>query len=310
MSTASLSPAASVVPSRRARKSIIATENVETTDPLTCSCSRSQNTQKNGPANSSVFGLKCVVCGEHCGRPSLLDLFSGAGGAAQGYRRAGFCVLGVDHKHQPRYVPHGGCRFVQGDALEYVKAHGHEFDAIHASPPCQAYTLMRHMGKRAGENAPDLVAPSRDALITVGAPWVMENVVGSPLRNPFTMCGSAFRLGVRRHRLFESSHLVLSQPCCHDNEWPIAVWGDGRPSRKEARREHKGPIAVYGDHPEDSAIHRASSDKPGLTRRAATLEVARTAMGIDWMDWGEITQAIPPAYCEFIGRQLIQAIGR
>jgi DNA (cytosine-5)-methyltransferase 1 len=238
----------------------------------------------------------------------LLDLFCGAGGAAMGYHRAGFTeIVGVDIKPQPRYP----FTFVLGDALEYVKAHGHEFDAIHASPPCQAYTLMRHMGKRAGENAPDLVAVTRERLLSVGAPWVMENVVGSPLVNPTTLCGSPFGLGVRRHRLFESSVLILRASCIHDpDSWPVAVWGDGRPSRQEARRAHRGPIAVYGDHPEDSAIHRADHDAPGLTRRAATLEVARTAMGINWMDWREITQAIPPAYTEFIGRQLIQALAR
>lgn len=231
----------------------------------------------------------------------LLDLFCGAGGAAMGYHRAGFEVVGVDHKPQKHYP----FEFHQADAFAFLEQHGHEFDVIHASPPCQAYTLMRHMGKRAGENAPDLVDKMRDALIATGKPWVIENVVGSPLVNPFVLCGSSFGLGVRRHRLFESLYLIFDQPCNHDpSQWPVAVWGDGRPSRQEARREHRGPIAVYGDHPEDSAVHRATNNKPGLTRRAATLGVARTAMGIDWMDWKEITQAIPPAYTEWIGKQL------
>ena len=232
----------------------------------------------------------------------LLDLFCGAGGAGMGYHRAGFEVIGVDHKPQPRYPFEFHCE----DAFTFLEKHGHEFDVIHASPPCQAYTLMKHMGKRAGENAPDLVVQTRAALEATGKPWVIENVVGAPLFTSLMLCGSSFGLGVRRHRLFESSQFIFSIPCNHDpNAWPVAVWGDGRPSRQEARREHKGPIAVYGDHPEDSAIHRASQDTPGLTRRAATLQVARNAMGIDWMDWKEITQAIPPAYTEWIGKQLL-----
>jgi DNA (cytosine-5)-methyltransferase 1 len=237
-------------------------------------------------------------------KPRLLDLFCGAGGAAMGYHRAGFEVVGVDINPQPHYP----FEFHQADALEFPLG---GFDAIHASPPCQAYTLMRHMGKRAGEDAPDLVAATRRRLESSDTPWVMENVVGSPLDNPVILCGSAFGLGVRRHRLFESSHLIFRAPCNHNpNAWPVAVWGDGRPSRQEARREHRGPIAVYGDHPEDSAIHRADNDGPGLTRRAATLQVARDAMDIDWMEWREITQAIPPAYTEWIGRQLMAVVER
>ena len=220
-----------------------------------------------------------------------------------GYSRAGFTeIVGVDIKPQPRYP----FTFVQADAMTYPLD---GFDAIHASPPCQAYTLMRHMGKRAGEAAPDLVGATRARLEASGVPWVIENVVGSPLRNPIMLCGSSFGLGVRRHRLFESLILLFRQPCSHDPEsWPVAVWGDGRPSRQEARREHRGPIAVYGDHPEDSAIHRSGQGKVGGTRRAATLKVAQDAMGIDWMTWREITQAIPPAYTEWIGKQLIRAI--
>ena len=236
-----------------------------------------------------------------------LDLFCGAGGVTKGLQRAGYVVTGVDILAQPNYC---GDFFYQADALTfgtYEFLHG--FDLIWASPPCQAYTLMRHMGKRAGEGAPDLVAATRDRL------WwarpkahVIENVVGSPLRNPTLLCGSMFGLGVRRHRLFETSFLILRPICQHEPErWPVAVWGDGRPSRQEARREHRGPIAVYGDHPEDSAIHRANNNAPGLTRRAATLAVASEAMGIDWMEWKELTQAIPPSYSEFIAKQITEA---
>ena len=232
----------------------------------------------------------------------LLDLFCGAGGAAMGYHRAGFTeIVGVDIKPQPHYP----FTFVQDDALDYLEGLIFDrattrFDAIHASPPCQAYTTMRHVGKaRLVERVryPELIEVTRDLCRRAGLPYVIENVVGSPL-DRFNLCGSFFGLGVRRHRLFESNVLLLGQRCRHDpSAWPVAGW---------ARREHRGPIAVYGDHPEDSAIHRRGKDKPGLTRRAATLAVAQRAMGIDWMTWPELTQAIPPAYTEYIGRQLLE----
>jgi DNA (cytosine-5)-methyltransferase 1 len=210
----------------------------------------------------------------------LLDLFCGAGGCAVGYHRAGFTdIVGVDLKPQPRYP----FAFVQGDALEYLAEHGREFDAIHASPPCQAYTSMRSLGKGAGKNAPDLVGPTRDLLEASSRPWVIENVPGAPLFNAVMLCGSMFGLRVRRHRLFESSFFMLGITSC----------------------EHKpGALAVYGDHPEDAFLH-AKSMPQGSVKRAPTIDAARLAMGIDWMVWKEITQAIPPAYTEFIGKQLL-----
>jgi DNA (cytosine-5)-methyltransferase 1 len=208
-------------------------------------------------------------------RPRLLDLFCGAGGAAMGYHRAGFEVVGVDIKPQPHYP----FEFIQADAMTYPLD---GFDAIHASPPCQAYTSMRNMGKTAGRNAPELVEPTRAGLISAGKPWVMENVVGSPLWNPLMLCGSSFGLGVRRHRLFESSELIFGLSCRH--------------------ADSPKPIAVYGDHP------RQPGDKTYRVNRARTVEEGQQAMGIDWMPWKPLTQSIPPAYTEWIGRQLITAL--
>jgi DNA (cytosine-5)-methyltransferase 1 len=238
----------------------------------------------------------------------LLDLFCGAGGCARGYQEAGFHVTGVDSKPQPRYA---GDVFVQGDALEYVAAHGREFDVIHASPPCQAYTSMRHMGKTAGQDAPDLVAPTREALRSLGSLFVIENVVGAPVTKWLLLCGSMFGLGVmrsgewqelRRHRLFESNFLLLGPRCQHRSGRTLPVWGDGRPSRREARKARA--IAIYGDHPQ-----RTLKDVTYRVNRAHSLAEAREAMGIDWMEWREITQAIPPAYTRFIGEQLLRALG-
>jgi len=144
----------------------------------------------------------------------LLDLFCGAGGAARGYQQAGFHVVGVDIKPQPRYA---GDQFMQGDAMEYVSAHGHEYDAIHASPPCQTFArVTAWRGSRA--NHTDLLAPTLAALARTPAPWVVENVPEAPLRADLILCGTQFGLTVRRHRVFQLggwSLFELRPPCHH-----------------------------------------------------------------------------------------------
>ncbi|MCE5324915.1 MAG: DNA cytosine methyltransferase [Planctomycetaceae bacterium] len=175
----------------------------------------------------------------------LLDLFCKAGGAAMGYHRAGFEVVGVDIEKQPRYP----FEFHQGDALEYLAARGHEFDAIHASPPCQRHSnLTRRWGRNSSH--PDRIADVRKGLMRTGKPYVIENVVGAPLCNAIMLCGSMFGLGaagfyLERHRLFESN---------------VMLW-----TRGECR--HKGPaLPVYG-HTGGSAIVGRSSSRawtPGV----------------------------------------------
>ncbi len=138
-------------------------------------------------------------------RPRLLDLFCGAhaGGAARGYQQAGFYVVGVDHLPQPHYV---GEEFVQADALEYLAEHGAEFDAIHASPPCQAYSIMRNLPWLRGKEYPQLIEPTRIVLEAVGALWVIENVMGAKLPAAW-LCGGMFGLPFYRHRAFETNWL-------------------------------------------------------------------------------------------------------
>ncbi len=203
-------------------------------------------------------------------RPRLLDLFCGAGGASVGYHRAGFDVLGVDVKPQPRYP----FEFVQADAMTFPLD---GFDAIHASPPCQAHSSLRH---RTRGDYPDLVGATRDRLEAWGGPWVMENVTGAPLRNALVLCGTEFGLGsagrvLRRHRLFESNVTLMGAGGCHCAGRAVGgVYGTGG-----AGMMTRG----FKFHPVD----------------------ARTAMGIDWMTRAELSQAIPPSYTQFIGEQLL-----
>jgi DNA (cytosine-5)-methyltransferase 1 len=213
-------------------------------------------------------------------RPLLLDLFCGAGGAAMGYHRAGFDVVGVDINPQPHYP----FEFHQADAMTYPLE---GFDVIHASPPCQHYVQWNGINREKWGDVPehpDLIPPTRDRLLYSGVPWVIENVVGAPLRSSTMLCGSMFGLGVRRHRLFESSELLLRQPGCRHTGDELAVYG-----KLDGRR-----IWTRADGSE--------------VRAARTIEEAHRVMGIDWMTWEEIREAIPPAYTEFIGEQLREVI--
>jgi DNA (cytosine-5)-methyltransferase 1 len=227
----------------------------------------------------------------------LLDLFCGAGGASMGYHRAGFEVVGVDAAPQPRYP----FAFIRADALALSPAFVRGFDAIHASPPCQAHTALKTM-HNAREHA-DLVPASRTLLQQSGRPWIMENVVGAPLVNPTTLCGTMFGLGVedaelRRHRIFETSFHVLAPQCRHGAARDtIGVYGGHIRNRRRART-----IGVYGEGCRDS---RRKFDK-GVAD--FSVEQGRAAMGIDWMTIAELSQAIPPAYTEFLGRQLMAAL--
>jgi DNA (cytosine-5)-methyltransferase 1 len=145
----------------------------------------------------------------------LLDLFCGAGGAAEGYRRAGFEVVGVDINPQPHYP----FEFIQGDALRMLELCGgmqldKGFDAIHASPPCQAFTAYQRTGVPSIDH-PDLIEIVRWLLRNTGVPWVIENVTGAPLQNPIQLCGTGFGLKVQRHRLFETNFPLMSPGCSH-----------------------------------------------------------------------------------------------
>jgi DNA (cytosine-5)-methyltransferase 1 len=200
-------------------------------------------------------------------KPRLLDLFCGAGGAAMGYHRAGFEVVGVDIKPQPHYPFE--CH--QADALTYPLE---GFDAYHASPPCQRYTRCTPPSYRG--NHPDLIAATRDRL--AGKHYVIENVPDAwrLLVNPVILCGTMFGLHTHRHRYFEAPAVVFALlPKCQRVKLPVVVTGTTR--RKTGRIEY-------------------------------SVAACREVLGIDWMTRKEIDETIPPAYTEYIGKQLMKAI--
>ena len=217
-------------------------------------------------------------------RPRLLDLYSCAGGAAVGYHRAGFDIVGVDIVFQKNY-PY---EFHQGDALAYVAEHGHEFDAIHASPPCQHYSTLTKGNRGRGEQRdhPDLITATRDALNATGKPYVIENVTSAPVRADATLCGLMFNLKVFRHRIFETHGWTTTTPEHPSHKGHrVAGWRHGQ--------HHDGDMfAVYGN----------GGGK-------GTIEQWQTAMGITHTrDRRELAEAIPPAYTEHLGKQLIQHV--
>lgn len=213
-------------------------------------------------------------------KPLLLDLFCCAGGAGVGYQRAGFDVVGVDIVARPS----NPLPFIQADALTLDPKFIELFDAIHASPPCQSYSDLAKRNGNADE-WPRLIDPVRKILVDSGKPWVIENVEGSPLINPVILCGTMFPgLRVLRHRLFEASFTITPPP--HKKHPKVHTF--------DKRKSHFGKTDEWRDFVQVTGGGNC------------TLAAARDAMGISWMSKGEINEAIPPAYTELVGRQLMK----
>jgi DNA (cytosine-5)-methyltransferase 1 len=201
-----------------------------------------------------------------------------------GYHRAGFDVVGVDIKPQPHYP----FKFIRMDAMKVVPDLVPGVVAVHASPPCQGYSNLRRKIEH-----PRLIAPVRETLLAAGLPFVIENIEDArrELRNPVRMCGSTFDLNVRRHRWFECSFPVMVPPCQHDGREIRAYYGK------------KGWLVWT---PGATAVQKQGR-KPILRGK---VEQAAEDMGIDWMTWDELREAIPPAYTQFIGEQLLEHLAR
>lgn len=201
-------------------------------------------------------------------RPRLLDLFCGGGGAAMGYHRAGFNVVGVDNRPMPRYP----FEFHQADAMTFPLD---GYDVIHASPPCQDH--VRAPGPAAKHGTGWMLAGTRERLTDNGAPWVIENVPGAPMRPDYRICGCMFGLEkLARERWFETSWQGFDlRPPCYHPEPVISVTGTGTPT---------GTWRVYGSVP---------------------VRTFQRIMGCEWMNRAELSQAIPLAYTTFIGEQLL-----
>lgn len=226
-------------------------------------------------------------------RPRLLDLFCGAGGAGMGYHRAGFDVVGVDIEPQPDYP----FEFHQADALVFLTEHAGEFDALHGSPPCQAFTplsALPHAGRR--NPVVDLVKPTRDAFIRAGLPWAIENVVQAPIAHEsdlfgshgVILCGTMFDLTIYRHRKFETSFTVPQPP--HPLHRHLAMRAGYLPT------EERPFMSIHGRNGHNSR---------------AWVVAAAAAMGTPWMtSLNPVCEAIPPAYTEFVGRRLLDALSR
>jgi DNA (cytosine-5)-methyltransferase 1 len=225
-------------------------------------------------------------------KPRCADLFCGAGGAATGLSRAGFEVEGWDIVPQKNYP----FQFHWGNALEAVLE---GFDFVWASPPCQAHSALKTMPN--AKNHLDLIPATRDKLEAWGGPWIIENVIGAPLRNPVMLCGTMFGLGtsngqaeLRRHRIFESPVNLMTMDCRHNAQMLCGVYGGHG-------RDRRRTVGVWG--------HAGGSSVRDGVQQFST-EQRREAMGIDWMSGAELSQAIPPAYSEFLGRQIMRVLDK
>lgn len=213
-------------------------------------------------------------------RPRHLGLFCSAGGACMGYHRAGFETEGVDINPQPRYP----FKFHRADAWEFLAEHGHEFDFISASPMCRDHTPLTSVAGRTGTEWQ--VDSIREALVATGVPFVIENVMAAPLRRDISIVLCADNLGLRtvRHRRFEPGNgLVLEQPPHRTHRARTAT------ARRRARWAQGWHVSVTGD---------------------VGTYVGPEAMGIDWMTGDELSQAIPPAMTELVGRQVMAQLAK
>lgn len=219
-------------------------------------------------------------------RKDLLDLYAGAGGAGEGYTRAGFNVVAVDNEPQPNN-PH---EFHQADAIEFLEKHGKDFHIIHASPPCQKFSCSTAPFRKAGKQYPDLIQATRKALKKLGHPFIIENVPPAPIRRDIWLVGYMFGLKVIRKRHFELDGVWLMQPL---------------PPQKIGKVKDGDFVCVFGK----GSYTKSTGDKKPKFAKDTILATWQYAMGIDWMKkHHELANAIPPAYTQYIGENIYHQI--
>ena len=201
----------------------------------------------------------------------LLDLYCCGGGAGYGYEKAGYDVTGIDIEPQPK---HRG-KIIIADAIEYLKAHFQEYDVIHASPPCQKYSMSSMQFRKAGKEYADLIEITRKELIKTGKPYIIENVPGAPLHNPIELCGAMFGMRTYRHRLFESN----------------------MPIKAPEHPEHKNPNAKMGRKAK-------SHEHIQYVGHFSGVKEVQEMTGLHWLGQYELAQSIPPQYTEYLGNQI------
>lgn len=241
-------------------------------------------------------------------RPLLYDVFAGAGGCSAGYVRAGFRVVGIDNRPQPRYLASGAEDFMQMDAFDFFNAYQRgefpEASAFHCSPPCQGYSRMRHLPWLKDKVYPLLIDQTRRALTATGALWVIENVEDAPLLNGITLCGTMFGLRVYRHRKFESNVLLLAPPH-HPHK---VVVGSGRMLNERAKPNADGSVSLPSKGSRINGL-RGNTEMRTVAGHFSDVDDAHRAMGVDFqMTRDELAQAIPPAFTCHVGSQLLTAL--
>lgn len=216
-------------------------------------------------------------------KPKLLDLYCKAGGCSKGYNMAGFDVVGVDIEDQPNYP----FLFIRSDAIEYVRKNYHLYDVIHASPPCQKYSRSTAPFRMAGKKYPDLLNETRIELEKTGKPYIIENVPGSPMRKDLILNGEMFGLKVIRNRWFElgGGLFILCPP---------------KTQIKKNLVRNGERVSVFGN----GSYRKSKFDKEPIFKKGSVRETWAYAMGINWMTCNEMSEAIPPAYTEYIGNRI------
>lgn len=228
---------------------------------------------------------------------TVLDLCCGAGGAARGYRSAGFAVWGIDNnaRLETDYLASGAEKFICADVLDVLndRSFVRHFDLVHCSFPCQGYSRMSHCRPGLADSYPRLITPGRELLLAAGVPFVIENVGAARpwLQDPMTLCGQMFDRPIYRHRLFEpGGGLTLSAP----------VQPKATRQNRECGWSHPIPAAKAGHWEPGKYVSVSGHERRGIVNEA---------MDITWMhNRDDVAESVPPYMTSFIGLQVLKQL--